>query len=1064
MLEALIAWSIHHRGIVVAMTIAVALLGALAFQRLPIDAVPDITNNQVQINTMAAGLSPWEIEQQVTLPVENALSGMPGLESTRSFSRNGFSQVTAIFEDGVDVWFARNQITERLAEAKTVLPEGAEPAMGPVATGLGEVFMWVVEYEVPDADFRTPEGEFLSSALEKAVYLRTVQDWIIRPRIREVDGVAGVDSNGGWVKQFVVEPDPLRMASYGVTWEALAEALRQGNTSAGAGWVEHQGEARIVNAGGRIRNAEEIAALPVATRNGVPIRVSDLAQVRIGGEPRMGSASENGHEAVLGTALMRIGENSRSVSAAVGLKLEEVRRSLPNGVRARTVLDRQKLVGATIRTVKKNLAEGAALVVLVLLLLLLNLRAALICAAAIPLAMMLAAAGMLRFGVSGNLMSLGAIDFGLIVDGAVIIVENCLRRLGERREELGRALALEERLATVREATAEMLKTTSFGGIIIITVYVPILALAGVEGKLFHPMAITVILALTAAFILSLTFVPAMVALTMRGNRPERRNPAILAAERAYRPVLGFAVRHPLPVIVGGALLFAGSLLLGGRLGQEFAPSLDEQDLVVMASRIPSVSIEQATRMQLELEKRLATFPEVEVVFSRTGTAELASDPMPPNLSDTFLILKPRAEWPDPSESKEELRARMQESVEALPGNAYEWTQPIEMRFNELLAGVRADFAVKVVGQDFEALERAATQVGRILAAIPGAADVLVEPTSGAPVLEVRVDREAIARHGLTMGEVQGVLAAAVGGLEAGVVFEAARRVDLMLRLPESLRNNLEAVRSLPVLLPANRETGPAAEHLDPLGDGTHLPASVPLEDLATLEVVEGVNQISHEFGSRRVIVQANVRGRDLGGFVAEAKQRISALELPAGTWLAWGGQYENLVSARARLTLVVPICFAAILLLLGMSFQSLRLALLIFTAVPLGLSGGVFALWASGLPLSVSAAVGFIALSGIAVLNGLVLVSRIRVLQQAGASVEDAVRDGALRRLRPVLTTALVASLGFLPMALATGTGAEVQKPLATVVIGGLISSTLLTLVLLPAMYRLFAGRLTRA
>jgi cobalt-zinc-cadmium resistance protein CzcA len=1060
MLEALVSRSIRHRGLVVTFTMVAALLGALAFQRLPIDAVPDITNNQVQVNILVSGLSPGEMEQQVTLPVESALGGIPGLESTRSFSRNGFSQVTVIFQDGVDIWFARNQIAERLAGVKPLLPAGAEPTMGPVATGLGEIYMWVVEYEDPESEYVTPEGEVLRTPLEKAAFLRTVQDWIVRPRIREVTGVAGVDSNGGWVKQYVVEPDPLRMASYGVTWESLADALRAGNDSAGAGWVEHQGEARIVNASGRITHPGEIAALPVATRNGVPIRVADVAQVRVGGAPRMGSASESGHEAVLGTALMRIGGNSRTVAAAVDVRLAEVRRSLPDGVRARTVLDRQKLVGATLRTVEKNLAEGAALVVLVILLLLLNLRAALICAAAIPLAMMLAAAGMLRLGVSGNLMSLGAIDFGLIVDGAVIIVENCLRRLGERYQTLGRGLTLAERLTTVREATVEMLKTTTFGGIIIIMVYVPILALSGVEGKMFHPMAWTVILALAAAFTLSLTFVPAMVALTMRGDRPECRNPALAVAERAYSPVLDWAIRWPAPVIAAGVLIFAGSLALGGRLGQEFAPTLDEGDLVVMASRIPSISIEQATRMQLELEKRLAVFPEVAVVFSRTGTAELASDPMPPNLSDTFLILKPRQEWPDPAESKDSLRARMEQSVAVLPGNMYEWTQPIQMRFNELMAGVRADFAVKVVGQDFAALERAAAEVGRVLDGIPGAADVLVEPTSGAPVLEVRVDREAVARYGLTTAEVQEVLAAAVGGSEAGVVFESGRRVDLVVRLPDALRNDMEAVRTLPILLPPGRETGPASEHLDPLGEGQHQPAAVPLEDLAELNVIEGVNQISHEYGSRRVVVQCNVRGRDLGGFVAEAKQRLEGLELPAGAWLAWGGQYENLVAARSRLALVVPACFAAILLLLYMSFRSWRDALLIFTGVPLGLSGGVLALWWTGTPLSISAAVGFIALSGIAVLNGLVLVSRIRTLREAGATLHEAVREGALHRLRPVLTTALVASLGFLPMALATGTGAEVQKPLATVVIGGLITSTLLTLVILPATYRMIGSR----
>lgn len=1049
MLDSLIAWSIRHRGLVVILTVAAALLGALAFRALPMDAVPDVTSKQVPINTLIPGLTPLEMEQQVTLPIEHALGGVPGLESTRSFSRNGFSQVTAVFEDGVDIWFARNQIAERLAAVAPELPSGAEPEMGPVATGLGEIYMWVVEYERPDEDYVTPEGETLVTPLAKAAYLRTVQDWILRPRVRAVDGVAGVDSNGGFVRQWVVEPDPLRMASYGVTWEALAAALRAGNASAGAGWVEHQGEARIVNASGRVRDAAEIAAIPIAARGGVPVRVSDVARVVTGGAPRIGSASENGHEAVLGTALMRIGANSRAVSAAVDARLEEVRRSLPSGVRARTVLDRQDLVGKTLRTVQLNLVEGAGLVVLVMLLLLLNLRAALICAAAIPLAMLLAFGGMLRLGVSGNLMSLGAIDFGLIVDGAIIIVENCLRRLGARRAELGRPLTLEERLATVRAASSEVRKATAFGETIIVAVYVPILALAGVEGKMFHPMAITVILALTAAFLLTLTFVPAMVAMWMRGDRPERHNPALAALTRGYRPLLGGAIRHPWPVIAAGAALFLGSLSLGGRLGQEFVPTLDEGDLVVMASRIPSISIEQATRMQLDLERRLAEFPEVAVVFSRTGTPELANDPMPPNLSDTFLILKPRAEWPDPTETKEELRERMAQAIAPLPGNRYEWTQPIEMRFNELLAGVRADFAVKVMGEDLAALERAAAEIGRVLTAIPGAEDVLIEPTSGAPVLEARVDREKAARHGLSVAEVQHALTAALGGLPAGAIYEGVRRVELVVRLPETLRNDLEALRALPVLLPRGADAV-----------ASPLPAAVPLEDLVALEVVDGINQISHEFGSRRVVVQCNVRGRDLGGFVAEAKERLVDLALPPGAWLAWAGQYENLVSARARLAFVVPICFAAILLLLYLTFRSLRDALLIFTGVPLGLSGGILALLVVGLPFSISAAVGFIALSGIAVLNGLVLMSCIRDLRAQGMELADAVREGALRRLRPVLTTALVASLGFLPMALATGTGAEVQKPLAVVVIGGLMTSTLLTLLVLPAMARAFGGR----
>ncbi|MBL8692639.1 MAG: CusA/CzcA family heavy metal efflux RND transporter [Planctomycetes bacterium] len=1080
MLERILRYSIDHRKVVVLLTIAFALLGIAALGKLPIDAVPDITNVQVQINTVAPALSPIEIEKQVTFVVETALAGIPGLRSTRSLSRNGFSQVIAVFEDNVDIYFARTQVSERIIEARESLPAGAEPRMGPISTGLGEVAMWTVEFEhaegknartrdgeagwQSDGTYLTPEGALLRNELERASYLRTVQDWVVRPQLRTVDGVAGVDAIGGYVKQYHVEPDPLKLVSYGLTFSDVIEALERNNVSAGAGYVEHKGESYLVRAAGRIERLDEVETIAIGTREGIPIYLGDVARVEVGRELRTGSATENGREVVVGTALMLIGANSRTVSAAVEKRLGEVNQTLPSDIHAKLVLNRSKLVNATIATVQKNLAEGALFVIVVLLALLGNVRAALICALAIPLSMFLTAIGMVRGGISGNLMSLGAIDFGLIVDGAVIIVENCLRVLAEQQHELGRILTLPERLETVFKASAQVRTATTFGEAIIIIVYIPILALTGVEGKMFSPMALTVILALVAAFILSITFIPAMVALLIRGRVRERESILIRGAKVLYAPVLRFALRWRWPVVGTAAAAFAGSLLLGRHLGQEFAPTLDEKDLTLQAIRIPSTSLTQSTEMQRDLERTISQFPEVAFVFSKTGTAELASDPMPPNASDTFIILKPASEWPHPGESKDSLRRRIEEEVEKLPGNAYEWTQPIQMRFNELLAGVRGDVAVKVFGDDFAGMRRAADAIAAILREIPGAADVKVEQTTGLPVLTVKTNRQAIARYGLSMLSVQEVVAAAVGGRESGQVFEGDRRFDLVVRLPEELRKQAATLENLPIPIPhapSGRTTA-----LDLVGDGAARveTAFIPLGTVADIEVAEGPNQVSRENGKRRVVVQANVRGRDLGSFVVEAEQKVRQVPLPSGSWLVWGGQFENMVTARERLTIVVPICFFLIFLLLFSTFGSARYALLVFTGVPLGLTGGIVALWLRDMPLSISAAVGFIALSGVAVLNGLVLVSFVNSLRESGRVLAEAVTEGALTRLRPVLMTALVASLGFVPMAVASGTGAEVQRPLATVVIGGLVSSTLLTLVVLPALYTLFARRDTTA
>jgi cobalt-zinc-cadmium resistance protein CzcA len=1076
MLDRILRFSIQRRWTVVVATLVAAALGARALWVLPIDAVPDITGPVVQINTLDPSLSPVDIERQVTFPIETALAGIPGLERTRSLSRNGFSQVSALFHDGTDIYFARQQIGERLLAVRDRLPAGAEPRLGPISSGLGDVFMWTVAFAHPDGrgaavaagaagwqgdgSYRTPEGERLRTPIERAAYLRTVQDWIIRPQLQSVPDVAGIDAIGGFVKQIVVEPDVRQLAAHGLGFTDLVQALEANNLSTGAGVIEHNGAAYVVRASARIDSLAALEAIAVAERDGTPIRLTDVARVVVGGEPRTGSASQNGEEVVSGTAMMLLGANSRTVARAVAARLAEVQRTLPPDVVVTPVLDRSQLVDAVVRTVATNLTEGAILVIAVLFALLGNLRAAIVTALAIPLSMLLTAIGMVQSRTSGNLMSLGAIDFGLIVDGAVIVVENCLRVLGDRRQALGRPLTLPERLAAVGEASAQVRGATAFGEAIIILVYVPLLFLTGVEGRMFRPMALTVIFALIAAFVLSLTFVPAVVAIWVREPSRPRANPVLALVSRAYLPTVRWALRLRWLVVAGAVAVCGGALLLFGRLGQEFVPTLGELDLLVHAARIPSTGVEESTRMQRDLERALPAFPEVALVFSRTGTAEMAADPMPPYLSDTFVILKPRREWPDPGAPKEAVRARVAAALARIPGNRYEYTQPIQMRFNELLAGVRGDLAVKVFGDDFAVLRATADEIAAVLAAVPGAADVRAEAVRGAPVLSVDVDRPAIARYGLTVADVHAVVAAGVGGHRAGQLFEGDRRFDIVVRLPEAARQQLAVLERLPV--PLSHEDAPRRRLALGGDDVGRAPLRVvPLGALASLRLEEGPNQISRENGKRRVVVQANVRGRDLGSFVAEAQGRVAAaVPLPPGTWIEWGGQFESLLDARRRLTVVVPLCFFVILLLLYATFGSLADALIIFSGVPLALSGGVATLWLRAMPFSITAAVGFIALSGVAVLNGLVLISFIRQLRREGATLDAAITRGALTRLRPVLTTALVASLGFLPMALATGTGAEVQRPLATVVIGGLITSTALTLVVLPALYRIVWGR----
>lgn len=1067
MIDRLIEFSVRFRWGVVVLVAAIAALGFYNLLRLPIDAVPDITNKQVQINTVSSALSPTEIETRVTFPIETALAGIPGLESTRSISRNGFSQVTAVFTEQTDIYFARQQVSERLVQAGEVLPAGVEPAMGPVSTGLGEVLMWTVAFEFPggegapvedgapgwqsDGSFLTVEGEQLRTDVARASYLRTIQDWVVRPQMRTVRGVAGVDSIGGYEKQFLVMPDPAKMAAYSVSFSELTEALEAANQTVGANFVQRGGEAYLVRANARVVNLDEIRNATVTTREGVPVYVRDLADVEIGGDLRTGAASENGEEVVVGTVLMLVGENSRAVASASANRLTEVGKSLPPGVEVEIVYNRSSLVNATIATVERNLAEGALLVAASLFLILGNWRAALIATLLIPLSMLMTAIGMNRLAVSGNLMSLGALDFGLIIDGAVIVIENSLSRLAARQHREGRLLDLKERLEEVYDAAREMVKPTLYGQIIILLVFAPLLTFTGVEGKTFSPMAITLMLALVSAFVLSLTFVPAMVAILIRGKVAEKEVRPIVWFKRVYEPVLRRTVSTPLPFVGGGVAVFALAGILFTSLGQEFIPQLDEGDLAVQSLRIPSTSLEQSLKMQREVERTAATFPQVAYVYSKTGTAEVASDPMPPNASDSFIILKPKDEWPDPSLSKDELVEQMEEQFQALTGNAYEFSQPIQMRFNELIAGVRGDLAIKIYGDDMDAMAATGGEIARILNGLQGAADVKVEQTSGFPTLDVRFDRDAISRYGLTVEEVGDAVAIAMGGREAGIVFQGDRRFDVVVRLPNSIRDDLDAVGALPIMLPDE-------------ANGSRV--SVPLRELAQFSYTEGLNQVSRENGKRRVVVAANVRGRDIGSFVSAAAARIDQeVQLPPGAWLEYGGQFENLKAASQRMTLVVPVVFVLIFALLVMALGGIAPATAVFTAVPLALAGGVFALVLTGMPFSISAAVGFICLSGVAVLNGLVVMSAIQQRLQSGLSLDQSIIQGLMEKVRAVLMTGIVPALGFVPMALAHGTGAEVQKPLATVVIGGLITATALALVVLPAICRLIlrAGQKSR-
>lgn len=1037
MFERLIQFAIEQRIIVLLAVLLMAGVGIASYQKLPIDAVPDITNVQVQVNSAAAGFSPLETEQRVTFPIETAMAGLPGLQQTRSLSRSGLSQVTVIFKDGTDLFFARQLVNERLQVAREQLPDGIETAMGPISSGLGEIFLWTVEAEdgvrKEDGTPYTPTD------------LRVIQDWIIKPQLRNVPGVAEINTIGGFAKEYQIAPDPKRLAAYNLTLNDLVTALERNNANVGAGYIERSGEQLLIRAPGQVASIDDIANIVITSSDGTPIRVRNVAQVDIGRELRTGAATENGREVVLGTVFMLIGENSRSVSQAVAKKLEEINRSLPEGVVAVTVYDRTNLVEKAIATVKKNLFEGALLVVAVLFLFLGNIRAALITAMVIPLAMLFTFTGMFTNKVSANLMSLGALDFGIIVDGAVVIVENAIRRLAHAQQRHGRLLTRSERLHEVFAAAKEARRALIFGQLIIMVVYLPIFALTGVAGKMFHPMAFTVVIALLGAMILSVTFVPAAIALFVTGKVKEEENFVMRSARRVYDPVLNWVmVRRPL-VFGLAALTIVVSGLVASRMGSEFIPSLSEGDFAQQALRVPGTSLTQSVQMQQQLEKTLlAQVPEIERVFARTGTAEIASDPMPPNISDSYVMLKPKDQWPNPKKSREAIIADIQRASAIVPGSVYELSQPIQLRFNELISGVRSDVAVKVFGDDMAVLNQTAGEIAETLQKLNGASEVKVEQTSGLPVLTINIDRDKAARFGLNVGDVQDTIAVAVGGRQAGTLYEGDRRFDMVVRLSDTLRTDIDGLSRLLIPVPAL-----ASSTSGQLG-------FIALSQVASLDLVLGPNQISRENGKRLVIVSANVRGRDIGSFVEEAEAAITTqVKVPAGYWTTWGGQFEQLKEASERLRIVVPVALLLVFGLLFMMFNNLKDGLLVFTGIPFALTGGIMALWLRDIPLSISAGVGFIALSGVAVLNGLVMIAFIRNLREEGRSLSVAIHEGALTRLRPVLMTALVASLGFIPMALATGTGAEVQRPLATVVIGGIISSTLLTLLVLPALYQ---------
>lgn len=1024
--DRIIQFSINNAIWVMMFVIAWIGVGIYSYQKLSIDAVPDITNVQVQINSQANGFTAPEVEQRITYPIENAMSGIPNLEQTRSISRYGLSQVTIIFKDGTDIYWARQLINQRLQEAKSALPDSIDPQMSPISTGLGEIYQWVVKAE--------PNAKKADGSAYSAMDLREIQDWIIRPQLQRVQGVAEVNSIGGYNKTYVVSPDLTRLQQLQIPLTDLQDALQNNNENRGAGFIEENGQQLTVRVPGMLTSIQDIQNVTVATKNGLPIRVADVASVSIGHDLRTGGATYNGQETVLGIAMMMMGENSKTIAKAIDDKVQEIQRSLPQGVVIETVYDRSSLVDKAIKTVAKNLIEGAILVIVILFIFLGNFRAALITACIIPLAMLFTLTGMAEQKISANLMSLGALDFGIIVDGAVVIVENCIRRLAEAQHLKGRLLTRSERFTEVFLAAKQARRPLIFGQIIIMVVYLPIFALAGVEAKMFHPMAMTVVLALLGAIILSVTFVPAAVALFVTGEVKEKESRWMMMLKKGYADLLDKAYAFRYVVVAAAVSILILTSAIATRVGSEFAPQLSEGDFALQLMRAPSTGIEESLKIQENVEKQLLkAFPEIKAIFARTGTAEVATDVMPPNISDGIVLLKPHDQWPNPKETIDELRTRMLQFVNQIPGNNSEFSQPIELRFNELISGVRSDIGVKVFGDDMQILNQEAEKIAQQLRSIPGASEVKVEQTNGLPLLNVDVDHALAAQYGLSVKSIQDIVAASIGGQSVGQILQGDRRFDFVIRLQENMRTP-QQLAQLPIRLPNG--------------------GLIQLQDVAKVENILGLAQVSRENGKRRVIVTANVRDRDLGSFVKEMQSKLAQQKLPSGYWLGYGGQFENLASATARMQIVVPMALIMIFVLLMAVFSNFKDSLLVFSGVPFALSGGLVALWLRDIPLSMSAGVGFIALSGVAVLNGLVMLTFIKELR-ATLDVHAATWKGAVLRLRPVLMTAFVASLGFIPMALATGTGAEVQRPLATVVIGGIISSTILTLVLLPVIYR---------
>ncbi|WP_180004436.1 MULTISPECIES: efflux RND transporter permease subunit [unclassified Acinetobacter] len=1024
--ERIIQFSIQNAIWVMLFVCTWIAVGIYSYQKLPIDAVPDITNTQVQINTQANGFTALEVEQRITYPIENAMAGIPDLELTRSISRYGLSQVTIVFKDGTDIYWARQQINQRVQEVQSSLPAQVSPTMSPVSTGLGEIYQWVLKAE--------PNAKKADGTAYSAMDLREIQDWIVRPQLQRVQGVAEVNSIGGFNKTYVVSPDLNRMQQLNLSLEQLQQALTENNENRGAGFIEENGQQLTVRVPGTLNTISDIENTMIDSPNGSPIRVGDIAQVSIGHDLRTGGATYNGEETVLGIAMMAMGQNSRTVSKAVDSKIKDIQASLPKGVKIETVYDRTTLVEKAIKTVQKNLVEGAILVIIILFIFLGNIRAALITACVIPLSMLFTLTGMAQKNISANLMSLGALDFGIIVDGAVVIVENCIRRLAHAQQILKRPLTQNERFKEVFLAARQARRPLIFGQLIILVVYLPIFALSGVEAKMFHPMALTVVLALVAAIILSITFVPAAVALWVKGEIKETESRWMTWLKKQYLRILNTAFHYKVVVMTFALCLLLITGLLSTKIGSEFAPQLSEGDFAVQLMRSPSTGLEESLRMQENAEKLLLKkFPEIQAVFARTGTAEVATDVMPPNISDGYIMLKPRNEWPNPKESVDELRGRMVAYVATIPGNNSEFSQPIELRFNELISGVRSDVGVKIFGDDMQVLNTEATKIAKIMQQVAGSSAVKVEQTAGLPLLNIEIDKALAAQYGLSVKSIQDTVAASVGGQSVGEILEGDRRFDFVIRLNDQDRN-VSTISQLPLKLPNG--------------------GSIVLSNVATVSNVDGINQVSRENGKRRIVVTANVEGRDLGSFVADMQAQLKQYALPSGYWIEYGGQFENLASAKARMQIVIPLALLTIFILLMAVFHNVKESLLVFTGVPFALTGGVLLLWFRDIPLSMSAGIGFIALSGVAVLNGLVMLTFIKELREK-YPLHEAVWQGAVLRLRPVLMTACVASLGFVPMALATGTGAEVQRPLATVVIGGILSSTLLTLVLLPVLYR---------